>query len=114
SALLTVFPQTNGVPFLNPTPASEDEFGASIAALGNDRVIIGAPGDDTSEANAGAAYLFSANRVLLTTFNNPTPAINDEFGTSIAALGNDRVLIGAPGDGTGASRAGAAYLFSAE
>ena len=96
----------------NPTPEAFDSFGNSVAALGSDRVLIGAFGDNTGAASAGAAYLFSTNGTLLTTFNNPTPAANDLFGEAVAAVGNDRVLIGAPEDNTGAPDAGAAYLFS--
>ena len=75
--------------FANPTPASSDNFGYSVVAVGNDRVLIGAYGDDTGAANAGAAYLFGTNGTLLTTFNNPTPATTDSFGKSVAAVGTD-------------------------
>ena len=106
---------TNGTlltTFTNPTPASNDWFGISVAAVGSDRVLIGADGDDTGALDAGAAYLFSTNGTLLTTFTNPTPAASDYFGHSVAAVGSDRVLIGAYQDNTGAADAGAAYLFS--
>jgi len=110
---------TNGgllTTFTNPTPAAKpafgDFFGCSVAAVGSDRVLIGAYADDTGAESAGVAYLFSTNGALLTTFTNPTPAVNDFFGKSVAAMGTDRVLIGANYDETGASRAGAAYLFS--
>jgi hypothetical protein len=42
--------------------------------------------------------------VLLRTFNNPTPNTDDNFGSAMAALGNDRLVIGArydDADGTG-------------
>ena len=107
--------RTNGTlltTFTNPTPANSDNFGNSVAALGSDRVLIGASGDNTGATEAGAAYLFSTNGTLLTTFTNPTPATSDFFGWSVAVLGNDRVLIGAYQDAAGASSAGAAYLFS--
>jgi hypothetical protein len=106
---------TNGTlltTFTNPTPAAGDYFGSAVAAFGNDRVLIGASGDSTGATNAGAAYLFSTNGALLTTFTNPTPAAGDRFGGALAAMGIDRVLIGAAGDSTGAANAGAAYLFS--
>jgi hypothetical protein len=96
----------------NPTPGVGDNFGNSVAAVGTDRVLIGARGDDTGGNNAGAAYLFSTSGPLLTTFTNPTPAADDSFGCSVAAVGSDRVLIGAYVDDTGATNAGAAYLFS--
>ena len=106
---------TNGtllMTFTNPTPEVGEEFGYAVAALGNDRVIIGALGDNTGGSFSGAAYLFSTNGTLLTTFNNPTPADFDNFGISVAAVGGDRVLIGAGFDSTGATNAGAAYLFT--
>ena len=108
---------TNGLlltTFTNPTPASADYFGLSLAAVGSDRVLIGAYQDDTGAPDAGAAYLFSTNGLLLTTFTNPTPASGDYFGFSLAAVGSDRVLIGAYQDDTGAVGAGAAYLFSTD
>ena len=105
---------TNGIlltTFTNPTPATNDLFGSSVAALGSDRVLIGAYGNSTGGPYCGAAYLFSTNGTLLTTLANPTPARNDSFGYSVAALGNDQVLIGAYQDGTGGYGAGAVYLF---
>ena len=105
---------TNGIlltTFTNPTPAAGDYFGRSVAAVGSDRVVIGALGADTGATDAGAAYLFSTNGTLLTTFTNPTPAAGDRFGSTVAAVESDRVLIGTPYDDTGAANAGAAYLF---
>ena len=98
--------------FTNPTPAIADNFGIAVTAVGANRVLIGAWGDDTGASDAGAAYLFSTNGALLTTFTNPFPAYRDYFGCAVAALGSDWVLIGAYRDDTGAIDAGAAYLFS--
>src|SRR2546423_1347554 len=61
-----------------------------------------------------AEYLFSTSGTLLTTFTNPTPGPGDRFGVSVAAVGSDRVLIGAYEDDTGVPSAGVAYLFSIE
>jgi len=99
----------------NPAPAIESpsgNFGYAVAAVGPDRILIGAPYDDTGATNAGAAYLFRANGDLLATFVSPTPASGDSFGYSVCAVGSDRVLIGAIGDNTGTPDAGAAYLFN--
>jgi len=97
--------------FNNPTPpGGNDEFGRSVAAFGSN-VLIGSPLDDTGASNAGSAYLFDSNTGgLLQTFNNPTPAVDDEFGRSVAAVGNN-VLVGSPLDDTAANNAGAAYVF---
>ena len=95
----------------NPTVAAGDQFGVSVAAVGSDKVLIGAHKDDTGAANAGAAYLFRTDGVLLTTFTNPTPGADDLFGYAVAAVGSDKVIIGAPYEANGANW-GTAYLFS--
>ncbi|MBI2046236.1 MAG: thrombospondin type 3 repeat-containing protein [Parcubacteria group bacterium] len=96
----------------NPTLAAGDRFGRSVAIDGN-KFIVGAPYDDTGATDAGSAYLFdSTTGALIQTFNNPTPAIDDSFGYSVAISG-DNVLIGAWSDDTGAENAGSAYLYNA-
>ena len=92
-------------------PAAGGGFGLSLAAVGSNQLLIGAPYNNTGAAATGAAYLYSTNGTLLTTFTNPTPVANDNFGTSVAAVGNDRLLISAIDYG-GAFQAGSAYLFS--
>lgn len=111
--LTTVFAQEPVLisTFTNPTPAFNDQFGYSVAGVGNDLVVVGAWLDDAGANDAGAAYLFSANGTLLHTLTNPTPAAVDHFGFSVAGVGSDRLLMGARTDDTGANDAGAAYLF---
>ena len=99
---------TNGTlitTFTNPSGASNDFFGTPVAAVGTDKVLIGAPDNDTAATNSGAAYLFSTNGALLFTYTNPTPLMDDVFGIAVAAVGNDHVLIGTLAD------TGGAYLF---
>lgn len=106
---------TNGTlltTFTNPTPASGELFGGSVAAVGSSRVLIAAHLDGTGATGAGSVYLYSTNGTLVTTITNPTPALNEGFGISVAVLGNDRLLIGAYQDGTGAFKGGAAYLYN--
>ena len=92
---------TNGsliTTFTNPVPTIWDDFGSSVAAVGADKVLIGAPRDDTGGGapafDSGAAYLFSTNGTLMTTYTNPTPGQSDLFGSVITAVGPDKVLIG--------------------
>jgi hypothetical protein len=98
--------------FTNPIPAFDGGFGITIAAVGGDHVLVGSPYNNTGAAGAGAAYLYNTNGALLTTFTNPFPATGDNFGTSVAAVGNDRVLINAIDYGSAKGTGGAAYLFS--
>ena len=99
--------------FLNPAPefGGNDGFGSSVAFVG-DNVLVAAPGEDTFAEQSGAAYLFDGfNAGLLATFHHPDPKWADNFGDSVAAMGND-ILIGAVGYYSPAPYAGAAFLFS--
>ncbi|MFO0796476.1 MAG: tandem-95 repeat protein [Gemmataceae bacterium] len=102
----------------NPTPAPDDEFGTAVAAVGAN-LLVGAPGDDTAGANAGAAYLFDPGtaRVVAALLNpNPlatptTGAFASRFGASLAASGL-RAAVGAPTETyAGTANAGRVYLF---
>jgi hypothetical protein len=107
--------RTNGTlltTFTNPIPAFEGGFGTSIAAVGGDRVLVGSPQNNTGASGAGAAYLFGTNGALVATFTNPVPAVGDNFGQSVAAVGSDRVLISAIEYGNAKGTGGSAYLFS--
>ncbi len=99
----------------NPTPQFNDQFGFSVSIFGN-KVLVGAPQDDTDGEDTGIAYLFDATSGnLLKTFHNPSPQINDQFGFSVSLYEN-KVLVGVPLDGTvsnGPENAGIAYLFDA-
>lgn len=96
----------------NPSPAEGDLFGARVAVLGSDRIVISSIYDDIGATNSGAVYVFNADGTLLHTIANPTPAASDAFGARVAALGDNRVIVGATYDDLGATDAGAAYLFS--
>jgi hypothetical protein len=106
---------SNGVlmrTFINPAPANGYFFGTSIAAVGNDKVLIGAPaGESPLSPNPGAAYLFHTNGTLIRTFLRPASQAAASFGVSVAALGTDRVAIGANRDDRAGTDSGAAYLF---
>ena len=98
--------------FNDPTPASVDDFGFSVAIDGNN-VLIGARLDDNNGPDVGQAHLFDATSGnLLRTFNDPTPTTADTFGTSVAIDGNN-VLIGASRDDSTGSNVGQAHLFDA-
>ncbi|CAD5909358.1 calcium-binding protein [Planktothrix agardhii] len=110
------FNTATGAPYLtinNPTPNIFDLFGYSVATLGNN-IIVGAPGNSTLAPTGGIAYLLDENTgQLLQTFLNSNPQVNDFFGASVAAVGGDRILIGAPASltPTGGKQPGEAYMF---
>ena len=91
----------------NPTPATRDYFGSSVAVSGS-TVVVGAYQDDTGATDAGSAYIFdAATGNLIRTLNNPSPGALDYFGYSVAVSGST-VVVGAPG---GASGMGEVYVF---
>jgi hypothetical protein len=105
-----------------------DYAGISMAFLGDvdgdgaDDVAVGASGNDAAASGAGAAYLLygplSGSRDLSTADARLTgTATSDEAGTAVAGgydLDGDGLadlVVGAPGDDTGETNAGAAYAF---
>jgi len=90
------------------------QFGASVAIRG-DRIVVGAPGDDQGPTDSGSAYVFErggANWVRhQPALTSADPGQSEQFGTAVLIADNDRVVIGAPFDGAGIDRPGAAYLF---
>jgi hypothetical protein len=92
----------------NPTLAPGEGFGSSVSISGN-RVVVGA----VNGVSAGEAYVFDLSGgtpTLVATLNNPSPAMGDNFGSSVAISGT-RVVAGAPYDDTGAEDAGSAYVY---
>jgi len=94
--------------------AEDDNFGASMAVDG-DRVLVGSPGDDTSNGKrAGSAYVFERGDGLWTQQAQLIADDGDtshQFGVSVA-LDGERALIGADGASVPEEEyAGWAYVF---
>lgn len=95
-----------------PDGSAIDLFGFSVS-IENDRAIVGAQSDDDASANAGAVYVYDFNGLDWVETAKLTPSSandDDRFGTAVSLSAN-RALIGATGDDTIASDAGAAYVF---
>ena len=97
----------------NPTPADGDVFGYRVALSGA-KLVVGAYNDSTVAPSAGSVYLYnleSATPTTPVTISNPTtPATNENFGTALSLVGT-RLIVGAYGENTGASVAGAAFVY---
>lgn len=97
----------------NPNVGDPAGFGTSVAIAGT-RVIVGAPGESTAGAGAGAVFVFDLQRVSPTvpvaTLRNPAPVDGDGFGGAVAISGT-RVVVGVAGSDVGADDAGRAYVF---
>jgi hypothetical protein len=95
---------------------NDDAFGSSIAISGQ-YVIIGAPGNDDSGTDAGAAYIYARNQGgndnwgLVTKLIPETATDGNNFGFAVAISG-DFTIIGAPGDDDNDTDAGAIYIYA--
>ncbi len=111
--------------FYNPTPytgpAGSEYFGRALASVGNS-VLVGDPYDSSVVANGGAVHMFDAQSgAHQRTFLNPSGAGSpdgwleeiEDFGASVAGVGDDKVLIGAWKVKQEGTSYGAAYLYSA-
>ncbi len=95
---------------LNPSPNSSDGFGQAVAGMG-DKIVIGAPLDDTDGDNVGIAYVAdAATGTILQTLHNPAPVVADQFGHDVAAAGA-RAIVGVLLSDVGALNAGSFIVF---
>jgi hypothetical protein len=100
----------------NPNLNDPGSFGWSVAISGT-RVVVGAYKNTAgSPAMVGKAYLYDIAGVHPTVpilaLDNPSPASQDQFGSSVSISGT-RIVVGAPNDDTGAINAGSAYIYDA-
>ena len=92
---------------------ASDEFGNSIAISG-DTVVVGAYIEDTGATSAGAAYVFTRSGTTWSQqakIQGSTTVIYDNFGMSVA-IDSNTIIVGSTGKDTGATSAGAAYVFT--
>jgi hypothetical protein len=94
-------------------PAPSEEFGRSLAVVGQD-VVVGARHDGALARQAGAAYLFDLDSTEVLRLDLGAAAqADDMLGSSLAAVGPN-VLVGAPLVRVDGDYIGAAYLFDAD
>jgi hypothetical protein len=100
----------------NPAPTDGDQFGKSMAGLGTNRFVIGAPYKAIDgDSQVGRAYLFDLSGALMATITNPAPTAGDSFGYSVTGVGANWFVIGAIGKTVGGnSHVGQAYLYNAD
>jgi len=96
---------------------ANDRFGTSVSiADDGNTAIVGAGNEDTSASNAGAVYIFTRSGSTWTQqakIQASDPQAEDKFGNSSFISGDgDTVIVGAEGEDTGGTSAGAAYIFT--
>ena len=94
-------------------PEANDWFGQSVAISG-DTVVVGARYEDTTAADAGAAYIFTKTGTTWTQqqkIQASDAQAGDQFGISVSIDG-ETVVVGAYAEDTGGADAGSAYVFT--
>lgn len=97
-----------------PLPRAGDQFGFSVALLGN-HLLVGAPYEDSAVLNTGAAYLYellpSGSATLIARFRSRREDPGAQFGRSVT-LTSGRAAIGSMDETVGTNLgAGAVYVF---
>jgi len=93
----------------------EDLFGRAVSISG-DTIVVGAYGEDSGGASAGAAYVFSRNQGGANAWGQVQKLMasdaqaSDFFGRAVSVSG-DTIVVGAYNEDTPAFRAGSAYVF---
>ncbi len=90
-----------------------DAFGSSVSIEG-DRILVGAPKDNTAGSQAGAVHVFQRGTALWTyedTLLSPHPSAGDQFGFALDMSGG-RVVVGAFSANIQVYNEGAAYVYA--
>jgi hypothetical protein len=99
---------------------ASDLFGSSVSMNSDGtRVIVGAYGEDTGGSNAGSAYIYAyssgswSQEAKIQASDLSASEVSGVFGISVSMSSDGtRVIVGAQGEDTGATNAGAAYIFA--
>lgn len=109
------FYNQNGQQVLSRTAsdaAAGDQFGYSVA-IGCNRAVVGAPRNDDAGADSGSAYIFDLDGNEITKITASDAAAGDQFGF-ICAIGNGRIVVGAPFNDDNGTSSGSVYIFDLE
>jgi hypothetical protein len=86
-----------------------DRFGYSVA-VSDTRIVVGAPYEDTTDTDAGSAYIFDIDGNQIAKIQASDAEASDYFGISVA-ISDTRIVVGAYQEDTTASNAGSAYIY---
>ena len=99
---VTVNPNPDSLPgtyltIRNPA-ATDDGFGQAVSGLGNGMVAVGAPGATNNGIRSGTVYVYDADTgEMVRKLQHHDPEDRDQFGASIAPVGDDKMMVSALG-----------------
>ena len=83
--------------------AANDEFGFAVA-IANNKLYVGAPGDDDDGSQSGSVYIYNLDGSGESKITASDGAASAKFGSSLA-IGHDKLVVGAEGE------VGAVYVY---
>lgn len=94
------------------TWAGADHYFGWSVAVGNDRIVVGAPGDRVLDPGItpGAAYIFDLNGNFIKRLTDPAGINDDQYGYSVA-VGQGRIVVGSTDDDSGTTDGGAIWIY---
>jgi len=102
---------TNEVKVTASDGSIADQFAFSVA-VGSDKVVVGSPFDDDNGSSSGSAYIYDLDGTGEVKITASDGLDNDRYGYAVA-VGNNKVVIGAPNDDTGSNTdQGAVYIYN--
>ena len=102
---------TNEVKIRSSDVAANDDFGHAIA-IGNNKIVVGAPSNDDDGSGSGSAYVFNLDGTGQVKITASDAAADDNFGSSVA-IGGDKIYVGARyEDNANGTNSGAFYVYN--
>lgn len=94
------------------TWAGADHYFGWSVAVGNDRIVVGAPGDRSLDPGVtpGAAYIFDLDGNFIKRLTDPAGINDDQYGYSVA-VGQGRIVVGSTHDDSGTNDGGAIWIY---
>ena len=102
---------TNEVKITPSDPESSGYFGYDVAIDDEDLIVIGSYRDNVTASDQGSVYCYQTDGTFIRKIVASNAGSNDNFGLSVA-IGNDRIVVGAPYEDDRAGNAGAAYIYN--
>ena len=98
---------TNEVKITASDGASSDIFGIDVA-VGNNKIAVGAYGDDDNGSLSGSVYLYNLDGTGEVKLTPSDAAASDQFGSSVA-IANNKLVVGAR---RGSNQLGSVYVYN--
>ena len=88
---------------------ADDRFGESVA-IGNNKIVVGAPYEDDPGSFSGSVYVYDMDGTNEIKISSSDIEVDDRFGHSVA-VGNNKIVVGAPHERGSAFYGGSVYVY---